>query len=87
MVIGCKLSKDDGPCLKNYTLYRSMIDSLLYVFASRLDIMQVVGMVARFQASTKDTYVKVVKRIFRYLKATLNFGLWYPKSEIFTLTS
>ena len=58
-----------------------MISIFLYVTASRLDVMQVVGQVARFQAVPKETHIIVVKRIFRYLKETFNFGLWYPKGN------
>lgn len=47
--------------------------------------MQALGMVARFHAVFKETHVKVVNRIFKYLKATLDFGLWYPNRDKFTL--
>ena len=62
-----------------------MIGSLLYVTASRPDVMQAVGQVARFQAAPKETHIIVVKRIFKYLKGTLDFGLWYPKGNDLTL--
>lgn len=42
-------------------------------------------MVARFQVAPKDTHIKDVKRIFWYSKATMDFGLWYPKSDNFNL--
>ena len=58
-----------------------MISSLLYVMASRLDVMQVVGLVARFQANPKEAHVLAIKRIFKYLKGTTKFGLWYPKGN------
>ena len=48
MIIGCKLSKDDESKKVDKKLYRSMISSLLYVIALRLDVMQAVGLVARF---------------------------------------
>jgi hypothetical protein len=72
---------------ENQTLYRSMIGSLLYVMTSRPYIMQAVGLVARFQVAPKETHVQVVKRIFKYLKGTLDFGLWYSRGEYFTLTT
>jgi hypothetical protein len=53
MVTGCKLRKDDESKEANQRLYRSMIGILLYVTTSRPDVMQVVGQVARFQASTE----------------------------------
>jgi hypothetical protein len=62
-----------------------MIGSLLYVTTSRPDVMQAVGQVARFQATPKESHVLVVKRIFRYLKGTKDFGLWYPKGKYISL--
>ena len=62
-----------------------MIGSLLYVTASKLDVMQAVGQVARFQATPKETHIIAVERIFRYLKGTVDFGLWYPKGNDLTL--
>ena len=62
-----------------------MIGSLLYVTASRPDVKQVVGMVARFQSTPKENHVQAVKRISRYLKGTINLGLWYPSKKSFSL--
>ena len=58
-----------------------MIDNLLYVTTSRPDVMQTVGQVARFHAAPKESHVLAIKRIFRYLKGTEEFGLWYPKGK------
>jgi hypothetical protein len=66
-------------------LYRSMIGSLLYLCASRPDIMFSVGKCARYQAAPKESHLVAVKRIFRYLLHTPNFGLWYPKGSSFHL--
>ena len=49
--------------------------------------MHVVGLVARFQATPKEIHVEAVKIIFRYLKGTLDFGLWYPCSDNLTLVA
>ena len=81
MIIGCKLSKDDESKEAYQRLYKSMIGSLLYVTTSRLDVMQEVGQVARFQATQKETHVLAVKSIFRYLKGSIDFGIWYPKEN------
>ena len=78
MVTGCKLIKNDESLEVDHTMYRSMIGSLLYITSSRLDVMQDVGLVARFQSAPKETHVAVVKRILRYLKGTADYGLWYP---------
>jgi hypothetical protein len=66
-------------------LYRSMIGSLLYLCASRPDIMLSVGMCARYQAAPKESHLMAVKRVFRYLIDTPTFGLWYPKGASFGL--
>ncbi|KAJ9535705.1 LOW QUALITY PROTEIN: hypothetical protein OSB04_un001143 [Centaurea solstitialis] len=65
--------------------YRSMIGSLMYLTASRPDIMFVVCVCARFQVQPKDSHLQAVKRIFRYLKGHSKFGLWYPHDSPFDL--
>jgi hypothetical protein len=67
--------------------YRSMIGSLLYLTASRPDIMFATCMCARYQAAPTDLHCQAVKRIFRYLKGTPNLGLWYPRDTGFNLTA
>jgi hypothetical protein len=66
-------------------VYRSMIGSLLYLCASRPDIVLSVGVCARYQAAPKESHLVAVKRIFRYLVHTPNYGLWYPKGSNFSL--
>ncbi|KAJ4805895.1 Pol [Rhynchospora pubera] len=61
------------------TLYRGMIGSLLYLTASRPDIMYAVCLCARYQANPKESHHKAVKRILRYVKGTQNLGLWYGR--------
>ena len=85
MITGSKLIKYDESLKVEQTMYRSMIGSLLYATTIRPNIMQVVGVVARFQSTPKETHMKEIKRIFRYLKGTLDFGLWYLKMKYFTL--
>jgi hypothetical protein len=87
MVTGCKLSKDDDSLNVDQSSYRSMIGSLLYITTSFPDIMHVVGMVGRYQAAPKQSQLQVVKRIFRYLKETMTYGLWYPKNQNLQLTA
>jgi hypothetical protein len=87
MVVGCKLSKDDISSDVDQRTYRSMIGSLLYIASSRPDIMQAVGMVGRYQSSPKQSHLIVVKRIFKYLKGTMTYGLWYPINQNFQLTT
>ena len=54
MVTGCKLSKDDESMEVDHTMFRSMISSLLYVTATRPDVMQVATLVIRFQSIPKE---------------------------------
>ncbi|KAJ9557132.1 hypothetical protein OSB04_011746 [Centaurea solstitialis] len=64
-----------------------MIGSLLYLTASRPDIMYSTCLCARYQAEPKESHLTAVKRIFRYLKGTPNLGLWYSKDSRFDLTA
>ena len=61
--------------------YRGIIGSLIYLSASRPDIMFSVCMCARFQSNPKQSHLIAVKRIIRYLLGTINLGLWYAKSS------
>ena len=69
----------DASGMVDQKVYRSMIGSLLYVTASRPDVIFSVCMCARFQASPRESHLKATKRILRYLKHTQNVGLCYPK--------
>jgi hypothetical protein len=73
------LDLDTGGKSEDQKVYRSMIGSLLYLCASRPNIMLSVCMCARFQADPKEVHLRAVKRILRYLVHTPKFGLWYPQ--------
>ncbi|GKA58322.1 retrovirus-related pol polyprotein from transposon TNT 1-94 [Tanacetum coccineum] len=76
-----KLTKNvEGESVDN-TKYKGMIGSLLYLTASRPDIMFSVCLCARFQEDHKTSHLKAVKRIFRYVKGTMHLGIWYPKGS------
>jgi hypothetical protein len=66
-------------------LFRSIIFSLLYITASRPNVMFSVFMCAWFQVSPREVHLKAAKIILRYLKHTPNIGLWYPKGAQFEL--
>ena len=80
-----RLVMDDGSPSVEEKLYRGMIGSLLYLTASRPDIVFSVGLCARFQSNPKESHLKAVKRILRYLKHTPDLSLWYPKRCNFDL--
>ncbi|GJV71904.1 putative ribonuclease H-like domain-containing protein [Tanacetum coccineum] len=79
------LLKDEEAEDVDVHLYRSMIGSLMYLTASRPDIMFVVCACARFQVTPKVSHLHAVKRIFRYLKGQPKLGLWYPMDSPFDL--
>nr|GFC03743.1 uncharacterized mitochondrial protein AtMg00810-like [Tanacetum cinerariifolium] len=68
------------------TKYRSMIAALMYLTSSRPDIVHATCLCARYQAKPTKKYLKEVKRIFRYLRGTVNMGLWYTKDSGFEQT-
>ncbi|KAJ9560934.1 hypothetical protein OSB04_006094 [Centaurea solstitialis] len=67
--------------------YRSMIGSLMYLTASRPDIMFAVCVCARFQVRPKESHLHAVKRIFKYLKGQPRLGLWYTNDSTFDLVA
>ncbi|GJY89834.1 putative ribonuclease H-like domain-containing protein [Tanacetum coccineum] len=81
------LVKDEEASDVDVHLYRSMIGSLMYVTASRPDIMFAVCACSRFQVTPKTSHLSAVKRIFRYLKGKPKLGLWYPRDSSFDLES
>nr|GEY61594.1 hypothetical protein [Tanacetum cinerariifolium] len=87
MVEQAKLKLDLVGKPVDHTDYRSMIGSLMYVTSSRPDIMFATCMCARYQANPNEHHMSAVKRIFRYLKGTINLGLWYSKDSGFDLAA
>ncbi|GJS30702.1 uncharacterized mitochondrial protein-like protein [Tanacetum coccineum] len=79
------LTKDEEAADVDVHLYRSMIGSLMYLTASRPDIMFVVCACSRFRVTPKTSHLHAVKRIFRYLKGKPKLGLWYPRVSSFDL--
>ncbi|KAK6121853.1 hypothetical protein DH2020_044407 [Rehmannia glutinosa] len=85
MATNVKIDKDEKGKSVDESKYRGMIGSLLYLTASRPDILHAVCLCARFQSNPKESHMSAVKRIFRYLKGTIQYGLFYPKNENFSL--
>nr|GEV12996.1 hypothetical protein [Tanacetum cinerariifolium] len=69
------------------TKYQSIVGALMYLTASRPDIVHATCYCARYQAKPTEKHFTAVKRIFRYLKYTIHIGLWYPKDTGFELTA
>ena len=86
--INVKLIKDDGVSKPvDPANYQSMVGSLLYAsIGTRPDIAQAVGAVSRFNSCPTEAHLTAVKRISRYLKGTINFGIKYEKLTDGTLS-
>ncbi|GJX53776.1 retrovirus-related pol polyprotein from transposon TNT 1-94 [Tanacetum coccineum] len=87
MATKTKLDADLSGKLVDQTNYRSKIGSLMYLTSSRPDIVQAVCYCACYQARPIEKHLKEVKRIFRYLRGTINMRLWYLKDSGFELTA
>ncbi|GKF40165.1 hypothetical protein Tco_0120226, partial [Tanacetum coccineum] len=88
MVERTKLDDEDLSGIPvDHTQYRSMIGSLMYLTASRPDLVFVVCMYARYQSMPTKKNLEAVKRVFRYLQGTINMGLWYLKDTAMALTA
>nr|GEU64338.1 retrovirus-related Pol polyprotein from transposon TNT 1-94 [Tanacetum cinerariifolium] len=80
------LDADLSGTLIDQTKYRSMVGALMYLTAGKPNIVHATCYCARYQAKPIEKHLTVVKRIFWYLKDTINMGLWYPKDTGFELT-
>ncbi|GKA41686.1 hypothetical protein Tco_0734346 [Tanacetum coccineum] len=87
MVKKNKLDEDLQGTPVDATLYHGIIGSLMYLTSSILDLIYVVCLCAQYQAKPTEKHLQVVKKIFRYLKGTINMGLWYSKDTDMSLTA
>ncbi|GJZ23765.1 retrovirus-related pol polyprotein from transposon TNT 1-94, partial [Tanacetum coccineum] len=87
MVEKSKLDEDPQGKAVDPTHYRGMVDTLMYLTSSRPNLVYAVCMCARYQARPTKKHLHAVKRIFRYLRRTVNRGLWYSKDSAIALTA
>nr|GFB91206.1 uncharacterized mitochondrial protein AtMg00810-like [Tanacetum cinerariifolium] len=87
MVEKSKLDEDKEGKVIDPSHYHGMIRTLLYLTASRPDLQFAICMCARYQARPTKKHIHSVKRIFRYLRGTVNRGLWYLKDSSIALTA
>ncbi|GKE51677.1 retrovirus-related pol polyprotein from transposon TNT 1-94, partial [Tanacetum coccineum] len=87
MVDRLKLDEDPLGIPVDLTRYHGMIGSLMYLTTSRPDLVFAVCMYARYQAKPTKKHLEATKRVFRYLRGTINWGLWYPKDTAMALTA
>ncbi|GKD82501.1 hypothetical protein Tco_1349340 [Tanacetum coccineum] len=87
MVEKSKLDEDTQVKVVDLTHYHGMIGTLMYLTSSKPDLTFSVCMCARYQAKPTEKHLHAVKRIFKYLRGTINWGLWYPKDSSIALTA
>jgi hypothetical protein len=80
-----KMSKNDKGGKINSTTFKSLVMSLRYLTCTRPYILYEVGLVSRFMETSTMTHVKALKWILRYIKGTIDFGLFYSYSTSFDL--
>jgi hypothetical protein len=78
-VPGFKLTKDEGGVKVDSTLYKQIVGSLMYLTATRPDLMFIVSLISRYMESPTERHLLAAKRILRYIKGTTNFGIFYKK--------
>ncbi|KAL0311880.1 UNVERIFIED_CONTAM: Retrovirus-related Pol polyprotein from transposon RE1 [Sesamum radiatum] len=81
LVTGEKYKKEDGSEKVDGSIYRSLIGSLLYLTATRPDIMFATSLLSRFMQSPSQVHYGAAKRILRYLQGTKDFGIWYKSTN------
>ena len=80
-VMGLKISKEDSSKHFDPSVYKSIVGSLMYLTATRPDIMYAVSLISRFMEKPKETHWQAAKRIMRYVKGTKWYGIFYTVSE------
>ncbi|KAK2980917.1 hypothetical protein RJ640_001701 [Escallonia rubra] len=78
---GVELRVDSNRKSVNPTLYKSMVGSLRYLTFTRPDITYAVGLVSRYMERPKQDHFNAAKRILRYVKGTVDHGLFYTHSQ------
>ena len=81
LVLNEKLMKNDGEAKADATLYRSLIGSLLYLTASRPDVMFSASLLSRYMQNPSQRHFGAAKRVLRYIKGTIDMGIWYIRVE------
>jgi hypothetical protein len=79
IVPGCKLSKDGSGAVVDATMYKQMVGSLMYLTATRPDLMYSVCLISRYMEKPTEMHLQAVKKILRYLKGTMELGIRYRR--------
>nr|GEX91694.1 Gag-Pol polyprotein [Tanacetum cinerariifolium] len=87
MVDRLKLDEDPLGIPIDQTRFRNMVGSLMYLTSSKPGLVFAICMCARYQETPTKKHLEALKRVFRYLRRTINWGLWYPKDTAIELTA
>ena len=79
IVPGVKLMKNEEGVKVDATMYKQLVGSLMYMTATRPDLMYVVCLLSRFMSTPTELHLQAAKRVLRYLKGTINLGVFYRK--------
>lgn len=81
IVPGCRLFKYENGVQVDETLYKQMVGCLMYLTATRPDLMYAVSLVSRYMSKPTELHMLAVKKIMRYLKGTIELGVFYKKKR------
>jgi hypothetical protein len=76
-----RLQEDEGEKLEDVTMYQQLAGSLIYLTLTRPDISYPIGVVSQYMSDPKKPTLDAVRRILRYVKGTINFGILYKKAK------
>jgi len=79
---GQKIGKDENGTKVDATLYNQIVVSLMYLTATRPDLMFVMSLISRFMACPTQQHFATTKRVLRYLKGTVNYGVFYKRGGV-----
>ena len=74
-----KLTKDEGGVEVDSTVYKQMVGSLMYLTATRPDLMFIVNLISRYMERPTESHLPTAKRALRYIKGTVSLGMFYKK--------
>ncbi|CAI8599383.1 unnamed protein product [Vicia faba] len=81
IVLGTKLSNEREEKYVDATSYKQLVGCLMYLTVTRPDMMYVVCLISRFMDKPREEHMQITKRVLRYLRGTLDFGLFYKRES------
>ncbi|XP_048232904.1 secreted RxLR effector protein 161-like [Ricinus communis] len=79
IVLGVKLTKDEAGVKVDKTYYKQVVGSLMYLTATHPDMIFMVNLISRYMENPTEMHLQVAKRVLKYLKGTIEFGIFYKK--------